>query len=81
MKERHKVEFGVGDTVTYAPYETEDKMYVVGIRPHQSIWGHPDVRVWYQLSKDKLLQHFTSETTGLCIKESIYFKAEKLVNE
>lgn len=67
------IEFKLGDVVTYCPYGEDTKLYVVGIKAHQNIWGMLNERVWYQLSPTNKLTNITSVTTGSSIKESIYF--------
>ena len=73
----HKIEFKVGQEVTYFPYEDPVRRVIVSIRPHQNIWGKPDVRVWYRMTNPMTPgDSIVTDSTGLCIKESIYFNAE-----
>lgn len=41
----HKIEFKIGQEVTYKPYEESHKRVIVSIKPHQNIWDQPDDRV------------------------------------
>ena len=77
----HEIEFEIGQLIHYKPYEESNPRRVVGIKPHQNIWGAEDVRVWYELCT---LEEFVrgrkfvcTETTGKCIEESIYFEEHK----
>jgi hypothetical protein len=67
------IEFKVGDPVTYKPYERAFKASVKEIRAHKSSIGLDDDRVFYILTgRDG--DRVQSESTGLCIAESKYFR-------
>ena len=69
------IEFKVGDTVTYKPYEKAHQGVVVSIQ--QGMWGHgkymgtgePDERIFYELGGD-----CNVKCTGMCIVESKLFE-------
>ena len=71
---RNKIEFGINDDITYAPYEKEFsvKIAAVDIVPAGHIGEQDDVRIFYEFR----LQGIMVQATGLCIKESIYYESE-----
>lgn len=70
---KDKIEFEIDQKVTFNPYGEKHIRYVVNIRPHIDSFGRQDNRVFYLLSNEKG-GRICTETSGLCIEESIYFK-------
>ncbi|MCK4500540.1 hypothetical protein KAU11_08575 [Candidatus Babeliales bacterium] len=66
---RNKIEFRVGDKITYAPYEKEFEVKVTAVDVIPVGRSTTDDRIFYNFKLDGI--EMTS--SGLCIKESIYF--------
>jgi hypothetical protein len=75
-KELHRVEFKVGQEVTFHNYEGNDPIPAVVVEANCDgrSFLEDDHRVFYQLSGRHRGNSLNSLTTGLSIKESIYFK-------
>jgi len=71
MDKRNKIEFGINDDATYAPYEKsfDVKITTIDVVPVGN-GGKKDERIFYEFK----LQGITVQATGLCFKESIYFE-------
>lgn len=72
-----KIEFQKGDKVTYFPYEKELPAIVKHVSFHDAMGRKDNKRVWYTLKHPedaKYHDHVNAVTTGVCIKESKYFK-------
>ena len=70
-----KIEFKIGDKVTFYPYEKEVPAVVVEIvHPYKVCFDRNDTRVFYRLSGIDKKKPLASITTGNSIKESRYFR-------
>ena len=69
-----KVEFKVGDSVTFHPYDIAIKSKVIDIIPtSQASFVEGDTRIFYLLTGADNKRGLMSRCTGRSIKESIYF--------
>ena len=64
-------EFEIGEVVTYCPYNTETRYFVVGYDKHYGPNGETNN---YLLSSSMVSKQYTTRTIGKCIKESVYFQ-------
>ena len=74
MKTKNKVEFEIGDEITFKPYEDAHRAKIVGVFPNR----HPfkdseDERVYYKVAGPRVV----STTTGESILESVYYTERK----
>ena len=67
---RNKIEFKVNDDITYAPYEKEFDVKVIGVDVTPPMAVEDDERIFYEFK----LQNLKVVSSGLCIKESIYYE-------
>ena len=68
-----KIEFNIGQSVTFSPFGRNLKATVRGIKCHRDQWGNDDDRVFYRLSgRDG--DAVNSVTTGKSIRESRYYE-------
>jgi len=70
MDKRNKIEFEVGEGVTYFPYEKSFDVVIEKVDVIPVGLPHKDERIFYKFK----LQNITVSATGRCIKESIYFE-------
>lgn len=69
--ERHKIEFSIGDQVTFNANGTPCKTIVKGVDV-DVLCGGKDERIFYWLEGWRTISNL--KTSGLCIQESIYFE-------
>jgi hypothetical protein len=69
MTTKNKIEFSVNQEVTYRPYGKDVAAIVKEVDINGSISCENDTRVFYRLSGNA-----NAVTSGLSIKESIYFE-------
>lgn len=67
---RNKIEFRVGETVTYAPYEKEFPVKITEVDAVSVGMFGRDERIFYRFR----LQNIDVVSSGKCIKESIYYE-------
>lgn len=63
-------EFEIGQEVTYMPYEKEFKVTITEVDTDRLKFNRDDDRVFYSFKLDCI----NMCSSGLCIKESKYFK-------
>ena len=70
------IEFKVGDSVTYKPYNDEHHMYVVQVGNHLGATFQASDIPLYGLSREQTYdpRYVTSVTSGRSIMESRYFQ-------
>jgi len=71
---RNKVEFEVGDTVTFNANGTPHTTVVKGV-DIDVLCGGKDERIFYLLDGPKVV--YGLKCSGTCIEESIYYEADK----
>lgn len=69
---RNKIEFSVNDDITYAPYEKSFAVKILEVDVIPVGRSNKDERIFYTMR----VQNITVCATGLCIKESMYYKEE-----